>query len=108
MENTEMFEQSLMAHLSDTKLDKATLKEYSTVIAQLSKQNFMTERILITGIPAPDGMILQGRLSVKYLENLSKFFEISTIRKIDIFPLGIPNPDYLGIKMKIGNAVKNF
>lgn len=108
MENTEKFEQALMSHLSDIKLEKATLKKYSSIIAQLRRQDLLIERIWKYGIPAPDGVIVRGRLNLKDLAKLGKVFEIPELRKIDIFPLGIPFPDFLDVRLKIGEEVENL
>jgi hypothetical protein len=101
MENIEKFEQALIAQLIEPSLDKTTLKRYSSVLAQLQNQKLSIERIWKIGMPYPDTLMVQGRLGVNDFVNLYKVFEIPRIQGLEIFPLGIINPEFLEFRLKI-------
>ena len=102
MKETADYEKTLMAHLSDNRLDKASLKKYSTIIATLRKYDVIIDRIWKYGIPYPDGVVVRGRLGAKDLVKLKDVFKIPEIYGIEIFPLGIPFPDLLDVRFKLG------
>lgn len=107
MENNANFENALMSHLSDYKLDKTTLKKYSSIVAGLRKQDVIIDRIWKYGQPDPDGIIVRGRLGVKDLSKLANVFKVPEIYGVEIFPLGIPFPDLLDVRFKLGEQIVN-
>lgn len=106
MEKTDKLEEFLMANLSDAKMDKAMLKKLSTSITQLRKQDIVIERIWKYGIPAPDGIVVRGRIPLKDFGKLSKIFDVPSLWKVEVFPLGIPYPEELHCNMRIGEQIE--
>lgn len=99
------FEDVLMTQLSDFKLDKATLKRYSSIIVGLKKQDIIIDRVWKYGIPAPDGVIVRGRLSIKDIAKLIDPLRVPEIYGLEIFPIGIPFPDFIDIRFKLGEQL---
>lgn len=107
-EKTEQqFEQYLMEQLADSKLEKTTLRKYSSMINQFRRRDLLLERILRYGQPFPDGLIVQGRLPIKDAGRLADFVNLKEVRRLDVFPKGIIHPDWLDISIQIGEDVAN-
>ena len=107
MEQNAEFENALMTQLSDCKLDKTTLKKYSSIVAGLRKHDVIIDRIWKYGIPAPDGVIVRGRLGIKDISKLIDVFKVQEIHGVEIFPLGIPFPDLLDVRFRLGEQIIN-
>ncbi|MGI9551197.1 MAG: hypothetical protein ACR2MT_08365 [Aurantibacter sp.] len=106
MEKNTDFEGALMAHLSDCKLDEDTLKKYSAIVAGLRKQDILIDRVWKYGQPDPDGIMVRGRLGMKDLSKLSGAFKYPEIHGVEIFPLGIPFPELLDVRFKLGEQIE--
>lgn len=99
------YENDLMEHLSNGRMGKATLKKYSSIIATLRKHDVIVDRIWKYGIPWPDGVVVRGRLGIDDIVKLKELFKIPELNGIEVFPLGIPYPDLLDVRFKIGEQI---
>jgi len=99
------YERELMEHLSSSRMSKELLEKYSAIIATLRTHDIIVDRIWKYGMPWPDGVIVRGRLGVDDLPKLKELFRIPELNGIEIFPLGIPYPDLLDVRFKIGDQV---
>ena len=107
MENAEKFEQQLLEHLGDDQLERGTLKRYSRAIAGLRKQNFHIDRIWRYGQPPRiDGFYAQSRISVQDVARLGEVVREPGLNRIIILPMGIPFPEWLDVRFKIGEEVQ--
>jgi hypothetical protein len=86
-------------------MSKETLKNYSAIIATLRTHDIIVDRIWKYGIPWPDGVIVRGRMGVDDLPKLKELFRIPELNGIEVFPLGIPYPDVLDVRFKIGDQI---
>ncbi|WP_205502440.1 hypothetical protein [Rufibacter psychrotolerans] len=107
MESNEL-EKAILAHLSDKKIDKDSLKRYSAAINKLRKSNFIIDRIWKYGQPKPDdGIIVGGRIKTSDLGNLTDIFDNNDFKGFKAFPLGTVNPDQLEIRIQLGDLIRN-
>lgn len=106
--STEKFEKILLDQLSSSKLTKEQLREFSNTIVELKKQSITPERIWRYGQPAIDGIVVEGRLSLDKVNNLGNIVKNPLLRGVEVFPLGIPFPDVLELRLKIGEQIQQF
>ena len=92
--------ETLLKHISHPGIDKAALKNFSAHLAKAQAGNFKFERIWWKGIPFPDILHLQTRISLKNIAEIQKLIN-PEIGSIEIFPIGIPNPEELQAVVKI-------
>ncbi len=93
MADKENMEDVLMKHLSSPNMDKTSLRHYSTVISHLQKQNLVVERVFWKGIIWPDTFVAQARIGLDDIDVLKKLFGGRNIYAVEMFPLGIINPE---------------
>lgn len=102
------FEKQLMEQLTNAKLTKDQLRQFSNTIVELKKHSIIPERIWRYGQPAIDGIVLQGRLAVDNVSRLADIVKTPLLRGIEVFPLGIINPDVFELQIKIGEQIQQF
>lgn len=102
------FEKQLMEQLTHAKLSKEQLREFSDTIVELRKHSVIPERIWRYGQPAIDGVILEGRLAADNVKNLAEIVKTPLLRGVEVFPLGIINPDVFELRVKIGEKIQQF
>lgn len=97
-----------MTHLTSADISKKQLQQYSSAIVDLKKQSITPERIWRYGQPAIDGIVVQGRLAGNDAANLAEIIKHPNLRGIEVFPLGIPFPDFLELRIKIGEQIQQY
>ncbi len=108
MKDFQRFEDALMGHLTDFRLDKISLRKYSSAIVDLRKNDILIDRIWRYGQPAIDGVFrtngigIRSRIGIKDIGKLNDIFKIRDLHSIEVFPLGIIAPELLEIRFKIG------
>lgn len=108
-DSSSKFEKQLMEQLTNAKLTKDQLRQFSDSIVQLRKHSVVLERIWRYGQPPViDGIILKGRLALDDARNLADIVKTPHLRGIDVFPLGIINPDVFELRVKIGEKIEQF
>lgn len=105
MEANMDYENELKEHLSDGRINKEALRKYSSIIATLRKNDVIIDRIWKYGQPWPDGIIVRGRLGVDELSKISDVFKFPELQGIEVFPLGIINPELLDVRFKLGEQI---
>ena len=99
---------SLVSHLKDSGLDAASLRLYSSTIAKASTHGISWEKIWKLGKPAVDGLLAKGRLQIADVAKLKDILVLPNINGIEIFPIGIINPEAIDIRVKIGPKTQQF
>lgn len=107
-DSNEKFEKILLDQLSSSKLTKDQLRQFSNTIVELKKKSIIPERIWRYGQPAIDGIMVEGRLSLDKVSNLGEIVKNPLLRGVEVFPLGIPFPDVLELRLKIGEQIQQF
>ena len=108
MKDLQKFENALISHLNDYKLEEAALKEYSSTIVELRKNDIQIDKIWKYGQPSIDGFFrtdgvdIRSHINTKDIEKLTEIFKIKNLHSIEVFPLGIVDPELLDIRFKIG------
>lgn len=91
-----------MSRLTDDKLDRSDLKKYTSAIVSLQKKDWHIDHICKYGIPVDHGVCVKGRIDIKKVSNLLDLFRIPGAHRFEIFPLGIPFPDLMQVRFRIG------
>jgi hypothetical protein len=107
-DSSEKFEKQLMEQLTNAKLTKEQLRQFSNTIVELRKHSIIPERIWRYGQPAIDGLVLEGRLALDDVKNLADIVKTPNLRGVEVFPLGIINPDVFELRLKIGEQIQQF
>lgn len=105
---SEKFEKELMEQLTNAKLTKDQLRQFSDSIVELKKHSIILERIWRYGQPAIDGIVAEGRLSADKVSGLADIVKIPHLKGIEVFPRGIINPDVFELRLKIGEKIQQF
>lgn len=114
MRDTKKFEEALINHLTDLRLDKNVLKKYSSAIVDLRKNDILIDRIWKYGQPAIDGIFrtdgvrVRSRIGINDLGKLNDIFKIRDIHSIEVFPLGIIAPELLEVRFKMGENLRGL
>jgi hypothetical protein len=95
-----------MEQLTNAKLTKEQLRQFSNTIVELRKHSIIPERIWRYGQPAIDGLVLEGRLALDDVKNLADIVKTPNLRGVEVFPLGIINPDVFELRLKIGEQIQ--
>jgi hypothetical protein len=100
MTNEKEFEAALLKKLTASGADKAALKLASASIVELAKNGLVIDQVFVKGIPARlDRYIINGIVDPDFFRrfNFNKF----NLRRFEIFPYGILNPEGLKFKAEI-------
>ena len=90
-------------------MDKDRIRSYTTTIVKLKNAGFVLDKIWKYGQPAIiDGIVVRGRLRIDDAAKLSEVVKGSGFRWCDIFPVGIPFPDFLEVRAKFGEELEQF
>lgn len=96
LENIKEFESSLMKHLYDGAIDKISLKTVSAEIVNLKKNGLGIDQVFVKGKIRPDRVLINGIVDPDFFRRLNN---LKNIRRLEIFPYGIINPE--GFRFKI-------
>ena len=96
LENIKEFECSLMKHLNDGAIDKISLKTVSAEIVNLKKNGLGIDQVFVKGKIQPDRVLINGTVDPDFFRRLNN---LKNIRRLEIFPYGIINPE--GFRFKI-------
>ena len=103
------FESGLLEYLKSSKLEKERLRSFTATIVKLKSAGFILERIWKYGQPPViDGIVVRGRIGIKDAAKLNVIADGEKFRWCDIFPIGIPFPDFLEFRAKFGEEVEQF
>lgn len=93
MAEKENMEDVLMKHLSSPNMDKASLRHYSGLLSHLQSHKLVVERVFWKGIIWPDTFVAQTRIDMADIDILRKLFTNRGLHGLEVFPLGLINPE---------------
>ncbi len=108
-EDIKKFEAALTEYLKSSKLDKDLVRSYTATIVKLKNSGFLLERIWKYGQPPIiDGIIVRCRIGINDAAKLGEIARGERFRWGDIFPIGIPFPEFLEVRARFGQEVEQF
>lgn len=105
---SESLEKDLLHTLRHSSLDKENLSELVRVVVQLRKEGLERSRILLKGIPRPDGLTLQAFVNADRLGAILSQILTKTprLQGVVVFPYGIPYPEVFQVNVDIGETMQ--
>lgn len=97
MSDSVAFEKALMAKLTRSD-DREFLKKTSSAIAALKKQGLVIDDIYVKGKPGLDRVFIMGKPNPEFWRNFKNFADVPNLRRFEIFPYGIINPEGLNFR----------
>src|SRR5260370_20871514 len=92
---SESLEKELLQTLRHSNIDKENLGELVRVVIQLRREGLDRARILVKGIPRPDGLTMQAFVEADRLGAILSQIMTKTprLQGVIVFPYCIPIPD---------------
>ncbi len=87
-----------MANLTRADNDREFLKRTSSAIVALRKQGLIVDQVRTKGQTALDRIYIMGRPDPEFWRNFKNFGEFPNLRRFEIFPYGIINPEGLNFR----------
>lgn len=103
---SESLEKDLLHTLRHSNIDKDNLSELVRVVAQLRREGLERSRILLKGIPRPDGLTLQAFVDADRLGTILSQILTKTprLQAVVVFPYGIPYPEVFQVNVDLGET----
>lgn len=103
------FESDLLNNLKSRKFDVNLAKNYSATITKFKLSGYVLDRIWRFGQPPNfDGFAISGRCGTGDVVKIAELIKNQDFRGVEIFPIGIINPDGFGFVAKFGEGAEQF
>ncbi|MEL6989075.1 MAG: hypothetical protein AAGK97_14780, partial [Bacteroidota bacterium] len=96
-------EQQLVARLANPNIEKSLLKATSGYIAEAYAKGVKWDDYFPLGKPKPEGFAIKGRVAINNISRLKGLVDSKYLDKLEIFPRGIINPEYLEVIATFNN-----
>ncbi len=99
MKNIQNFEEALMKKLEIEGVTKTSLKSVANEIVNLKKRGLDIDWVYFLGTPRLDLSLVNGKIDPEFFRKINDF---GKMRRLEIFPYGILNPECYRFKGAIG------
>ena len=105
---SESLDKEMMQTLSHSNMDRENLTELVRIVADLRKQGLQRARVLLKGIPRPDGITLSAFVEADRLSSILAQILAKTprLQGVVVFPYGIPRPEVFQVNVDLGESVQ--
>lgn len=107
MKEQQDFEKSLVDYLSKNDVSEDLLKQSSSLIVEMRKNNIMTEKIWWYGQPPIDMLVAGARVNINDFGKIKDFITNPLVKGLEIFPHGIPFPEFFDLRFRMGNTFES-
>ena len=103
------YEADMISFLKDRKFDKDLAKNYSATITKFKLSGYILDKIWRYGQPGRfDGFAISGRCGTGEVGKIGELIKNQDFRGVEIFPIGIINPDGFGFTARFGEGAEQF
>ena len=105
---SESLDKEMLQTLSHSNMDRENLNELVRIVSELRKQGMQRARILLKGIPRPDGITLSAFVDADRLSGILTQVLTKTprLQGVVVFPYGIPRPEVFQVNVDLGESVQ--